>query len=66
MHYTAIAQRLADMAEREQDKAQLFDIRASAEGITAGQQALLLGDRDKHIARAGAFLEAARLALKGA
>lgn len=51
-----LAQKLADLAEAEQDAAQALDGVRTVKALT---------DRDRHLARSSAFLEAARLALKG-
>jgi hypothetical protein len=61
---SALAKKLADMAELEQIRAMAIDDKA--DGMKAGQQAIKLGERDRHVARSGAFLEAARLAMEEA
>ena len=58
----ALAKKLADMAELEQLRA--FNAETRAQQGKANFQVITLGERDKHIARAGAFLEAAQLAMQ--
>jgi hypothetical protein len=57
-----LAKRLTDMAELEQIRAR--NAEARADQGAANFQAVVLAERDRHIARAGAFLQAAQLALK--
>jgi hypothetical protein len=57
-----LTKRLADLAQLEQIRAgQAEDDANRAQGP---QRAIKLGDRDRHTARAGAFIEAAKLALE--
>lgn len=56
------AKKLADMAELEMVRAR----NAEAEAATgrANFQVVKLGERDRHTARAGAFIEAAKLVIE--
>ena len=58
-----LVKKLADMAELEQIRARDASDRA-ASGGSAQFQAIALSERDRHIARSSAFLEACRLAMK--
>lgn len=57
-----IVAQLADMTELEQLKA--MNAEKAAEDGPPATQAVRLGERDRHIARSGAFIEAARLILQ--
>lgn len=59
MDRTALLHHVIDWAEREQAEASRLFV--EAEGERGGRRALLLGDRDRMIARSGALVEVARL-----